>query len=209
MREQSYLFQDKYFGRDVKAGSEFRSALTTFFFDGIGYAQGLKHIPMILDKITALDRIIRNLPAYRLYASSLLIIYDRGDADADGKNKPLLNREHEHGSKAEDTSTSDPFLDIKLKIVDFANCVTAEDEEVVKYKACPPHHPGDIDRGYLRGLRTLKHYFQNIFEELTQRRCGQRGEFNSMAVIKKNVSGASKPYGLDDSTLADPGEVSV
>ena len=32
--------------------------------------------------------------------------------------------------------------------------------------ACPPTHPKDVDRGYLRGLKTLKIYFQRIWKEL-------------------------------------------
>lgn len=208
VREQNYLFQDKYFGRDVKAGNEFRKALTRFFFDGIGYAQALKHIPAILDKIAALDHIIRDLPGYRLYASSLLMIYDRGDADVNGKCTPVV-RHHDHGAKSEDTNKTGPYPDIKLKIVDFANCVTAEDEEVVKHKPCPPHQPGDVDRGYLRGLRTLRKYFKKILEELGGQRQIERSEGESMAIARRSIRGAIMQQGLGDNILADPGEVSV
>jgi hypothetical protein len=205
VREQNYLFQDKYFGRDLKAGSEFRSALTRFFFDGIGYASALKHIPAILQKITDLDRIIRELPGYRLYASSLLMIYDRGDADKNGKLRPVSD-----DANAKDDNKSEPYPDIKLKIVDFANCVTAETADSVLEKPAPPHHPGDIDRGYLRGLRTLRMYFQKIWEELSYQRHVERGEGEGMAMERRGVSGAftaAKNWG--DSIMEDPGEVSV
>ena len=211
VRKQSYLFEDKYFGRDVKAGGEFRKALTRFFFDGIGYAQALKHIPAILEKITALDRIIRELPGYRLYASSLLMIYDRGDADDKGKIRATTHEADEPNSKPTDVSKTDagPYLDIKLKIVDFANCVTAEDADVVRQKPCPPHHPDNIDRGYLRGLRTLRMYFQKIWEELNYQRYVERGEGEGMAVERRGISGAVTQKGWGDSLMEDPGGVSV
>lgn len=199
VRQQTYEFQDKYYGRDVVAGNGFKHALKSFFFDGIGHAQALKHIPMILDKIMALDRIIRALPGYRLYASSLLMIYDRGDADVHGKYRSSLRHQTHHHDKAA------PYPDIKLKIVDFANCVTAEDEEVVKRKPCPPHHPEDVDRGYLRGLKTLRTYLQKIWEELNQQRIARNGEEVDGVVL----SVASVLQGREDDMFVDPGEVSV
>lgn len=197
--QQNYLFEDKYFGRDLKAGGEFREALKRFFFDGIGHAQALKHIPSILEKIDALQRIIRTLPAYRLYASSLLMIYDRGDADTDGKLRPPT---------ADTQNNSQQYPDIKLKIVDFANCVTAEDlPSVLRSKPCPPHHPDDVDRGYLRGLRTLRMYFQKIWQELYEQKHVERGEGEGMAMEGRGVSIAtSKGWTL--SVMDDAGEVS-
>lgn len=203
VREQDYIFEDKYFGRDVKAGAGFSKALTRFFFDGIGYAQAIKHIPSILDKITALDRIIRELPGYRLYASSLLMIYDRGDADHHGKPRPPAHH-NEHDSHNPDDKDKDvPYPDIKLKIVDFANCVTAEDAEYVRTKNCPPRHPEDVDRGYLRGLRSLKAYLRDIWEDLQRQRWMEKGESEDGEVWKVLRKGE------DGSINEDPGEVSV
>jgi hypothetical protein len=54
---------------------------------------------------------------------------------------------------------------IELKIVDFANCITGEDELPPDAQA-PPAHPRDVDRGYLRGLRTLKAYFERILSDI-------------------------------------------
>ncbi|KAK4543574.1 hypothetical protein LTR36_005469 [Oleoguttula mirabilis] len=207
VRSQSYLFEDKYFGRDLKAGNEFKDALTRFFFDGIGYAQALKHIPSLLEKITALDRIIRILPSYRLYASSLLLIYDRGDADEHGQSRPV-SRQSEAQLAGKDDHTQYP--DIKLKIVDFANCVTAEDmADIVGRKPCPPSNPYDVDRGYLRGLRSLRLYFQRIWEELHEQRYVERGEGEGMAMQGRGVSGATTHKGWNDSVMEDPGEVSI
>lgn len=209
---QSYIFEDKYFGRDLKAGSEFREALKRFFFDGIGHAQALKHIPAVLEKIDALQRIIRKLPAYRLYASSLLMIYDRGDADENGKlRQPTSSTSTSDHSSNKESSKSEPYLDIKLKIVDFANCVTAEDRDLWSSRPCPPHFPDDVDRGYLRGLRTLRLYFQRIWDELYRQKHVERGEGEGMAIDERGISGAGLPAGRGwmEGVMEDPGEVSV
>lgn len=205
VKRQSYIFEDKYFGRDLKAGSEFNEALKRFFFDGIGHAQALKHIPSVLEKIDALQRIIRKLPAYRLYASSLLMIYDRGDADEHGKLRPAPEPTQDGKEQ------SQPYMDIKLKIVDFANCVTAEDRDLWSSRPCPPHHPDDVDRGYLRGLRTLRLYFQRIWDELYRQKYVERGEGEGMAIDERGISGAVLPAGRGwmNSVIEDPGEVSV
>lgn len=199
VRDQKYNFEDKYFGRDLKAGAEFQNALKRFFFDGIGHAQALKHIPAVLEKISALDRIIRKLPGYRLYASSLLMIYDRGDADTKGKVKEAWN---DDGKPAQ-------YPDIKLKIVDFANCVTAESIPRVQHKPCPPRNPDQIDRGYLRGLRSLRLYFQGIYQDLHHQKFVERGEGEGMAIDSRSVSGGTAHKGWNENVMEDdPGEVS-
>ncbi|KXT03387.1 hypothetical protein AC578_3949 [Pseudocercospora eumusae] len=200
VRDQKYNFEDKYFGRDLKAGADFQNALKRFFFDGIGHASALKHIPTVLEKINQLDRIIRKLPGYRLYASSLLMIYDRGDADTNGKVKEAWDAD---GKPAQ-------HPDIKLKIVDFANCVTAENLPSVQHKPCPPHNPDHIDRGYLRGLRSLRLYFQRIYQDLHYQKYVERGEGEGMAVDSRSVSGATSTKGWSENVMEDdPGEVSV
>jgi inositol-hexakisphosphate kinase len=209
VRQQSYIFEDKYFGRDLKAGGEFREALKRFFYDGIGHAQALKHIPAVLEKIDALQRIIRHLPAYRLYASSLLMIYDRGDADENGKLRPSSQEGSSSSSHHKDSHQ--PYMDIKLKIVDFANCVTAEDRDVWSTRPCPPHYPDDVDRGYMRGLRTLRLYFQRIWDDLYRQKYVERGEGEGMAIDERGISGAVLPAGRGwmEGVMEDPGEVSV
>ncbi|KAK3678133.1 inositol polyphosphate kinase kcs1 [Recurvomyces mirabilis] len=210
VKEQSYTFEDKYFGRDIKAGAEFREALKRFFFDGIGHASALKHIPMLLEKIAALDRIMRGLPKYRLYASSLLLIYDRGDADEFGKSRPASRTNDDRNRDGKDEPPKQRYPDIKLKIVDFANCVTAEDmPRIQQCKPCPPAHGEDVDRGYLRGLRTLRMYFQRIWEEVHSQKFVERGEGEGMAVLERGFSGATTLKGWVDSSVDDPGYVST
>jgi hypothetical protein len=201
VKSQSYTFEDKYFGRDLKAGQEFKDALKRFFFDGIGHAQALKHIASVLEKINTLYRIIQKLPGYRLYASSLLLIYDRGDADETGKLRTEHNGEH---------SRPLPYPDIKLKIVDFANCVTAEDAEVVRAKKCPPRHMDAVDSGYLRGLRSLHLYFRGIRQELVaEKRHVERGEGEGMAMNPRSLFSDDGEMEVLDGSHLDPGEISL
>ncbi|RDB23264.1 Inositol hexakisphosphate kinase 1 [Hypsizygus marmoreus] len=75
---QSYVTQDKYMGREIRT-EDFDSVLASFLFDGeclLAY-----HIPVLLQKLYALARIINRLKGYRFYGCSLLLIYD-GDHEA-------------------------------------------------------------------------------------------------------------------------------
>lgn len=75
---QSYVTQDKYRGREVRP-EEFSSVLASFLYDGerlLAY-----QIPVLLQKLYALARIINRLKGYRFYGCSLLLIYD-GDRES-------------------------------------------------------------------------------------------------------------------------------
>ena len=153
VKEQSYLFEDKYFGRNLKAGDEFQAALTRFLYDGLSYTSVSTHSAVLLEKISKLEDIIRGLPGYRFYSSSLLMLYDGGTKGTPESTKTVrtsLGETHKKG--------------INIKIVDFANCVTAEDE-LPESVPCPPHEPDEIDKGYLRGLRSLRMYLQRIWKD--------------------------------------------
>ena len=50
-------------------------------------------------------------------------------------------------------------------MLDFVNCVQAEDP-LPPGTTYPPQHPHDVDRGYLRGLKTLKAYFDRILTDI-------------------------------------------
>lgn len=162
-KKGSYLFEDKYFGRKLKAGREFQDALMRFLYDGVSYASVSRRIPVVLEKIAKLEKMICKLPGYRFYASSLLILYDgglgpRGEA-TDNEKKSMYSAKSS----------------IDLKIVDFANCVTAEDE-LPDTVPCPPKDPEGVDKGYLRGLRTLRTTFQRIWKEVNDQAYVDDGE---------------------------------
>jgi hypothetical protein len=174
---QSYIFQDKYFGRDLKVGQEFQDALMRFLYDGVDYQSILRHIPTILHKIGQLEVLIRHLNGYRFYAASLLMFYD-GDVD------------DEAGATTDASTVTEKRRGrhIDFKIADFANCVTAENGSVMS-KPCPPQHPDAPDRGFLRGLRSLKMYFLNIQKEVMEKEHLRRHEEND----------ETTPIGSDDS----------
>ena len=210
VKKQDYAFEDKYFGRDLRSGRDFQNALTRFLYDGVSYTSVVKKIPLILEKLSTLENMIRKLKSYRLYASSLLILYDGEQAPPDtapnidphqsGNRRAAFNRASDEGHNN---------MNVQLKIVDFANCVTGEDE-LPPTTPCPPQYPQDIDRGYLRGLRTLKSYFKRIMKEVSQDDYIERGE-NEAVAFGTRTSGhedTSERYWDDELMENDPGEVS-
>ncbi|EPX71885.1 inositol polyphosphate kinase [Schizosaccharomyces octosporus yFS286] len=163
---QSYTFEDKYVGRDIKAGEEFQLALMRF----LGWMEDdednehvlIHHVPAILRKLRHLEQIVRLLRGSRLYASSLLFIYDGEPSPSNGSSSSL---DHEGASARE----------IDIRIVDFANCVFAEDKNMLSDATCPPQHPESYDKGYVRGLRTLRLYFSKIYRESKGMHVAERG----------------------------------
>ena len=211
VKKQQPAYEDKYFGRDLKAGREFREALTRFLYDGVSYLSVTKRIPTILDKLGKLESMVRRLPGYRFYASSLLMLYDaepeksqRANNEAvRGKNRGKKNDGEREKDKDKERRWPPP---IELKIVDFANCVTGEDP-LPPNAPCPPFHPGTVDRGYLRGLRTLKMYFQQILRDITESEYVERGEGDA---IGTDMAGAGGTHGGSEIvTDEDEGEVSI
>lgn len=75
---QSYSIQDKYSGREVRP-DEFDSVVASFLSNGERLL--VYQIPVLLQKLYALARIISRLKGYRFYGCSLLLIYD-GDRDS-------------------------------------------------------------------------------------------------------------------------------
>lgn len=89
----SYLFQDKYYGRKVSP-DDFPHALARFFHDGRRLL--VHHIPIILEKLYRLARIVHELKSYRFYASSLLFIYD-GDESTQDRLEAEFEARHRRG----------------------------------------------------------------------------------------------------------------
>ncbi|EKG19430.1 Inositol polyphosphate kinase [Macrophomina phaseolina MS6] len=212
VKTQSYIFEDKYFGRDLKAGKEFQDALTRFFFDGHSYTSATKHIPVILEKISTLERMIRRLPGYRFYASSLLMLYDRGDGSVEPSSTPASRRaSQDKDGKSAIEQEKKARSEIKLKIVDFANCVTAEDK-LPPEVSCPPSDPNGVDKGYLRGLRTLRMYFQRIWRDMNEDKgYVERGECEGLRHGEGELGHGIPLEGWEDGPINDDdsGNVSV
>ena len=186
-----FTFLDKYYGRSIKAGKGFEEALGRFFEvkrdDGGGGGEvggeggggekeeggkkgkgrvRIDHIVAALEKIATLESIIKGLPGYRFYASSLLMLYD-GASPIATPAAPLSTTITTTATTATTGSASNSG--IRIKLVDFANCVTTEDRYPYRNDnapaPCPPHFPAGVDRGYLRGLRGLRWFLTRILRE--------------------------------------------
>lgn len=161
---ESYIFQDKYFGRDLKVGREFQDALMRFLYDGVDNRSIIRHIPTIIKKINLLEVQIKQLNGYRFYAASLLMYYD-GAAEDELEAKTDAELEKKRKGR-----------EINFKIADFANCVTAENGSGIG-KPCPPQHPDEPDMGFLRGLKSLRKYFGRIQKDvMLQEKMAKRGD---------------------------------
>lgn len=150
-----FIFQDKYYGRELTPLT-FRDSLEAYLDNGQGCQ--IHHIPVIIRKLRRLARIIKSMNDYRFYASSLLLIFD-GD--------PASTRK------------------IDVRMIDFANCVTADD---VRFKnsefTYPPRHKGP-DNGYLLGLKSLVMCFEWIYKK-----------YEPMGLVDQDVS-------MNDDVFAD------
>lgn len=179
---QDWISQSKYEGRDLKAGDEFQAALTRYLYDGKSYTSISSHIGPLLEKIGKLENIIRGLPGFRFYSSSLLMIYDGCPPP-----KPA-EQERQPQSK------------IFIKLIDFANCVTAEDE-LPETTVCPPHDPDGVDKGYLRGIRSVRKYLQRIWQDTKEKEKASTGRLSE--------GPCEQPPWKDDDVEEDLGYVSL
>ncbi|KAL2155567.1 hypothetical protein VTH82DRAFT_309 [Thermothelomyces myriococcoides] len=201
VKTQSYIFKDKYYGRELKRGPEFQAALTRFLYNGVDRSSILRHIPTVLQKLDELEVIIKRLRGYRFYAASLLMFYD-GDtsADTNGNNHYVEDSTTDFATDTEEAPrrTRRNPREIDFKMADFANCVTAGDLSA-RDRPCPPRHPDEPDRGFLRGLRSLRRYFLRI----------QRDTRAEMGLATRNGNGNGSNYEEIDTDMdEDEGSVS-
>lgn len=162
-KAEEYVFRDKYYGRSLKAGLEFQEALTRFLYDGADRSSILRHIPTVLQKLSKLEVIVQRLRGYRFYAASLLVTYDGAQSDQNNYDTAMEDSTTDFATDNEDTNyvrKRKNKREIDFKIADFANSVTPQD--LAKDKSCPPQHPDEPDRGFLKGLRSLRSYFLKI-----------------------------------------------
>ncbi|CCH45327.1 Inositol hexakisphosphate kinase 1 [Wickerhamomyces ciferrii] len=133
-----FISKDKYYGRRVRSGFEFATCILRFLYDGTSNHSVLIKIPTLIEEINNLELAVQKLVGYRLYGSSLLLMYD-----AEDKTK------------------------IKVHIIDFAQCITLDNQMIVGSTTYPPKHPNEPDNGYLRGLQSVRFYLSLIFVRLT------------------------------------------
>ncbi|KAL9578219.1 MAG: hypothetical protein Q9212_005854 [Teloschistes hypoglaucus] len=198
MKEDVRIYKDKYSGRDIKAGREFQDSLQQYLYDGISNASILQRIPAVIERIAKLDKMIRGLPGYRFYASSLLLLYD-AQPQHDSKGSPL--------SEGNGNTIAGTPSRVELKLIDFANCVTAEDR-LTESTRCPPHDPEGIDRGYLRGLRTLRSYLLRIYQDVYAEQ-GALAKEGGIPIEKELLEEEVPPAWNDSAFDEDLGNVSI
>lgn len=165
-KTEQYVFRDKYYGRSLKAGSEFQEALARFLYDGVDQSSILRHIPTVLQKLSKLEVIVRRLRGYRFYAASLLVTYDGDQSDQESYDTAIEDSTTDAATDNEDSNyvrKRKNKREIDFKIADFANSLTPQD--LANDKPCPPQHPEEPDRGFLKGLRSLRWYFLKIQQE--------------------------------------------
>ena len=199
MKNGVRIYKDKYSGRDIKAGREFQDSLKEYLYDGISNKSILYRIPDVVQRLSKLDKIIRGLPGYRFYASSLLLLYD---ADPHSQHNSAKSKEDAPTHAGQYTSK------VELKLIDFANCVTAEDE-LLESTPCPPHDPDGIDRGYLRGLRTLRMYLLRIYQDIYSEERQAQGTDLEDELPKDLLEEEVPPTWNDSAFDEDLGNVSI
>lgn len=200
-----YTYQDKYIGRDLKAGKQFQNTLRDFFWNGRNFEAARKYIPVILEKLDILGRIVRKLPGYRFYGSSLYIIYDGAP-----KHRTSVSSTSSRKTTADEDPRAPPeHPDILFKIIDFANCVTQEETSLDGVEA-PPANLAGVDKGYLRGIRTLKMYFHRIYCELEgPNQWEVRGEVLGKGIVEDLSRDVAGEYGGLSNDEGDGGDVSM
>ncbi|SJM83255.1 related to Inositol hexakisphosphate kinase 1 [Zygosaccharomyces bailii] len=165
-----YITRDKYFGRRVQAGWQFTRVLARFIYDGIHVGSVVRQIPRLVKQLDTLGSEISRLKGYRLYGSSLLLMLD--------------------GSSNGNESSG-----VKVNLIDFARCVTKEDlEKSYNSFRVPPKNPELEDRGFLRGVRSLKFYLFSIWNYLTNDAplCNDDEELQEL--LKSNWQKFDKPW---------------
>lgn len=142
--KKKFFTKDKYFGREIRQGLQFCKILAKFLYNGHDTFSILRKIPSLIKQLEELYQICRQLIGFRMYGSSILLMYD-------GNLKPstLINPNYE---------------EIKVRIIDFAQLVIENNHELVNL---PPKYPNLPDMGYLKGLTSLIKYFKMLFAILT------------------------------------------
>ncbi len=154
IEQNKYISKDKYFGRKLKSGIQFEYCLTRFLYDGRSAFSVIRFIPKLIRRLSELEKVFSELNGYRMYGSSLLLMYD-GHPDVES-NSTLSPERRE-------------FLQtdgISARILDFAQCLIKNDKSI-KNSRFPPQHFNTPDMGFIRGIKSLKIYLSRIFKRIT------------------------------------------
>lgn len=135
--------QDKYTGREVRT-EDFSSVITSFFHDGEHFL--VYHIPVLLQKLYALARIIYRLKGFRFYGCSLLFIYD-GDHDIQEAYARCVSDSPSSRSKRGESLDRYPFRRDHKQLEGGAALRRAHSEDLLLGPVARRAHPGRRRRG--------------------------------------------------------------
>ena len=128
-KSNDYKKTDKYTGRTADLFT--LTSLLQDFFSISGTGKILRHIiKCVIKELKIIKDILENVDGFRLYSSSLLIIYETF-GETNNPDDPL--------------NLPTPVPQVKVKIIDFANSALPGDHVL---------HPGP-DTGFLLGLHSL------------------------------------------------------
>lgn len=182
-RTRNYVFQDKYFGRQLSI-PEFQDSLLSFLDNGERILTEL--IPYYISRLKQLSSVVEQLDDYRFYSSSLLLLYDGGEFNTPA-SPSSSSASSTYPSTAISKSLPSTLVDVEkgmaeigvngglgeksikwkhdMRIIDFAHCTTnAKTLREMGRKngvTFPPTTEGP-DQGYLKGLKNLIHNFEEI-----------------------------------------------
>ena len=167
----SFEMFDKYVGRQADE-SELRRLLKKFFTHGRFLQKEV--IDNVLREIREIKKSLLDLEGYRLYSSSILIIYEgllpdkhyRPDVYSDTENSidsELFEEEVFHTEEVDSpnaTNTGPLNFVVKMKIIDFANVSfpNSDTDHIL--------HEGP-DRGFIMGLDNLYEILESLLDEET------------------------------------------
>ncbi|KAL6950079.1 hypothetical protein ACO0QE_000749 [Hanseniaspora vineae] len=140
-QSKTYLKKDKYFGRRIRIGWQFSRVLARFLYNKQTITSILVKIPKLVKNLDNLNETIKFLKGYRLYGASLLFMYD-------GSNE---------------------LSNCKIYLIDFAQCLIRQDfVSKIDSMECPPKTSIQWeDKGFCKGLKSLKFYLKAIWNHLT------------------------------------------
>ncbi|ODQ78707.1 hypothetical protein BABINDRAFT_162404 [Babjeviella inositovora NRRL Y-12698] len=163
--DEKYVSRDKYFGRNVRPGRQFAKCLLRFLYDGESLYSIVRHLPKLIENLYALYKVFSQLKGYRMYGSSLLLMYDSvprsqqettGTTNATSKTIDIAESKQSYALSMDEENNAKGG-ELIIRIIDFAQSLTPG-VPLTETTTYPPRHANDIDKGYIKGLTSLLQY---------------------------------------------------
>jgi len=168
--QRSFETIDKYVGRNADE-TELKTLLQKFFTCRGGLRSEV--ICDVMKNVSQIRQTLIDLPEYRFYSSSLLIIYE-------GQPDPVSSYAEDKTDNSMDCEEFDQAISadnnkrrkqdnsrVTMKIIDFANVSFPSDgdQQQQQQQASSSHHHDGPDDGFIMGLDNLYTILQTILEE--------------------------------------------